>query len=128
MLIKISGSLKDFPTLPLPLTDIFSQTGNRLIQEEMLYNAQQQREEHNILFAGLNDDQKRIYTAIINSINTNTGGLFFIYGHGGTGKTYLYKTILSAIRSERKIALTVASSGIAALLLPGCNNTLLLDD
>ena len=32
---------------------------------------------------------------------------------------YLYKTILSAIRSQHKIALVVASSGLAVLLLLG---------
>ncbi|CAN1274369.1 hypothetical protein LINPERPRIM_LOCUS15376 [Linum perenne] len=39
-------------------------------------------------------------------------------GHGGTGKTYLYNCIISKIRSEGKIVLVVASSGIAATLLP----------
>nr|GEX57995.1 hypothetical protein CTI12_AA123990 [Tanacetum cinerariifolium] len=38
---------------------------------------------------------------------------------GGTGKTFLYKTIISRLRSELKIILAVASSGIASLLLPG---------
>nr|GEU79291.1 retrovirus-related Pol polyprotein from transposon TNT 1-94 [Tanacetum cinerariifolium] len=37
---------------------------------------------------------------------------------GGTRKTFLYKTIISRLRSERKIVLAVASSGIASLLLP----------
>ncbi|GJV25872.1 ATP-dependent DNA helicase PIF1-like protein [Tanacetum coccineum] len=37
---------------------------------------------------------------------------------GGTGKTFLYKTIITRLRSERKIVLSVASSGIASLLLP----------
>ena len=45
--------------------------------------------------------------------------MFFVYGHGGTGKIYLYRTILAAIRSKGKIALAVTSSSIAALLLPG---------
>ncbi|CAN1746384.1 ATP-dependent DNA helicase PIF1 [Linum perenne] len=36
-----------------------------------------------------------------------------------TGKTYLYNCLLSKVRSEGKIALVVASSGIAATLLPG---------
>ena len=36
-----------------------------------------------------------------------------------TGKTYLYRTILSGIRSKGKISLAVTSSGIATLLLPG---------
>ena len=44
---------------------------------------------------------------------------FFVYGHGGTGKTFLWKIIINKIRSDGKIVLAVASSGIASLLLPG---------
>ncbi|XP_076911125.1 uncharacterized protein LOC143568997 [Bidens hawaiensis] len=47
------------------------------------------------------------------------GGVFFVYGHGGTGKTFLWKTLSSAIRSQGNIVLNVASSGIASLLLFG---------
>ncbi|CAN1811763.1 ATP-dependent DNA helicase PIF1 [Linum perenne] len=36
-----------------------------------------------------------------------------------TGKTYLYNCIVAKVRSEGHIALVVASSGIAATLLPG---------
>ncbi|KAH7666177.1 DNA helicase protein [Dioscorea alata] len=43
----------------------------------------------------------------------------FVYGHGGTGKTFLWNTIINGIRTEGKIVLAVASSGIASLLLPG---------
>ncbi|GJX85288.1 uncharacterized protein Tco_0336062 [Tanacetum coccineum] len=35
-----------------------------------------------------------------------------------TGKTFLYQTIISRLRSERRIVLAVASSGVASLLLP----------
>ncbi|GJZ36230.1 DNA helicase [Tanacetum coccineum] len=38
--------------------------------------------------------------------------------HGGTGKTFLLKTIISSLQSLGKILLAVASSGIASLLLP----------
>ncbi|GKC41043.1 ATP-dependent DNA helicase PIF1-like protein [Tanacetum coccineum] len=54
-----------------------------------------------------------------NNPANNTGGMFFVYGYGGTGKTYLYKTMLAALRSQGEIVLNVASSGIAALLLEG---------
>ena len=54
---------------------------------------------------------------------SESGGMFFVYGHGGTGKTYLYRTILTAVRSKGKIALVVASSSIVALLLPGGRTT-----
>ncbi|XP_076892901.1 uncharacterized protein LOC143544768 [Bidens hawaiensis] len=49
----------------------------------------------------------------------NKGGVFFVYGYGGTSKTYLWKTLSTAIRSKGEIVLTVASSGIASLLLTG---------
>ena len=52
-------------------------------------------------------------------VSSISGGMFFVYGHGGIGKTYLYRTILAIVRSKGKIALVVASLGIAALLLPG---------
>jgi len=45
--------------------------------------------------------------------------VFFIDGPAGTGKTYLYTLLLSMVRSNEDVALAVASSGIAALLLPG---------
>ncbi|KAH1246587.1 hypothetical protein GmHk_06G016637 [Glycine max] len=38
--------------------------------------------------------------------------------HWGSGKTFIWKTLTSALRSQRQIVLTVASSGIASLLLP----------
>ncbi|XP_076899387.1 uncharacterized protein LOC143553238 [Bidens hawaiensis] len=45
--------------------------------------------------------------------------LAFIYGHGGTSKTFLWNTIISGLRSEGKVVLAVVASGIASLLLPG---------
>ncbi|CAN1760453.1 ATP-dependent DNA helicase PIF1 [Linum perenne] len=57
------------------------------------------------------------------SIDNNDGKLFFLYGHGGIGKTYLYKCIISEIRSRGRIALVVASSSIATTLLPDASTT-----
>ncbi|CAN6904459.1 unnamed protein product, partial [Brassica oleracea] len=39
-------------------------------------------------------------------------------GNRGTGKTFLYQTIISRLRSMKQIVLPVAFSGISALLLP----------
>ncbi|KAH7666932.1 DNA helicase protein [Dioscorea alata] len=49
-----------------------------------------------------------IYTQIQGAINNNRG-MFFVYGHGGTGKTFLWNTIINGIRTEGKIVLAVAS-------------------
>ena len=45
--------------------------------------------------------------------------MFFVDGQGGDGKTFLYNVILAAVRSGGSVALAMASSGIAALLLDG---------
>ncbi|XP_015166583.1 ATP-dependent DNA helicase PIF1-like [Solanum tuberosum] len=57
------------------------------------------------------------------TVNENMGGFFFLYGFGGTGKTYSWKTLSAAIRSKGDVVLTVASSRIASLLLPGGRTT-----
>jgi len=50
---------------------------------------------------------------------TGNLGLFFLYGYGGTGKTYIWRSLAAAIRSRGETVIAVASSGIAALLIPG---------
>ena len=42
-----------------------------------------------------------------------------MYGFGGIGKTFIWKTLSAAIRCRDQIVLNVASSGIASLLLEG---------
>ncbi|KAH1127282.1 hypothetical protein GYH30_016021 [Glycine max] len=65
------------------------------------------------------DEQKTIYHRIIQAVNNNEGGMFFLYGFRGTGKTFIWRTLASSLRAENQIVIIVASSGIASLLLPG---------
>ncbi|CAN1821482.1 hypothetical protein LINPERHAP1_LOCUS29515 [Linum perenne] len=51
-------------------------------------------------------------------IDSGQGKLFFLHGHSGTRKAYMYNCIVSKVRSRGQIALVVASSGIATTLLP----------
>ncbi|XP_055915855.1 uncharacterized protein LOC129948797 [Eupeodes corollae] len=62
-------------------------------------------------------DQKIAYDAIIESVENNSGQLFFLDAPGGTGKTFLANLVLSKVRLSGRKALAVASSGIAATLL-----------
>ncbi|XP_075645519.1 uncharacterized protein LOC142616582 [Castanea sativa] len=119
ILIKSGRSLHEFETIPYPNTLLLRQSNNRVLQEELDYDRNSLAAEHIKLLAGLNIDQRNIYDEVINSISENKGGFFFVYGHGGTGKTYLWKTIICRLCSEGKIVIAIASSGIAALLLPG---------
>jgi hypothetical protein len=69
-----------------------------------------------------NDDQQLAFNAIISTVfddSIGQGKVFFIDGPGGTGKTYLFNSLLQKVRQHGEIALAVASSGTAALLLDG---------
>ncbi|KAG5565447.1 hypothetical protein RHGRI_001363 [Rhododendron griersonianum] len=69
--------------------------------------------------AKLNSEQKYAYNIILDHVNNNKNGSFFIDGPGGSGKTYLYRALLATIRSNGMIALATATSGVAASILPG---------
>ncbi|SGY56310.1 BQ5605_C006g04125 [Microbotryum silenes-dioicae] len=69
-------------------------------------------------FESCNAKQRVVVETVLDSILNSRGKVFFIDAPGGTGKTFLEKMIFAWIRSEGKYALAVASSGIAALLLP----------
>ena len=61
--------------------------------------------------------QRAVYDAVMQAILEGRSKLIFVDAPGGTGKTYTFNTILDAVRSQGGIALAVASSGIAAILL-----------
>lgn len=105
--------------MPKPLYSEEVDNSNRLILDELRYNRHSLLAEHQQLLINLTDEQRYVYDKIIMAVNEDKGGLFFLYGHGGTGKTFIWRTLSSAIRSRGDIVLTVASSGIASLLLPG---------
>jgi len=66
----------------------------------------------------LNNEQLEAFDHItIDSVQHDAGTLFFLNGPGGTGKTFVYKTVCHHIRAEGRIILCVASSGISALLM-----------
>ena len=64
-------------------------------------------------------DQRRAYNMVLDDINNQNGMVFFLDAPGGTVKTFVTTLLLSEVRQQRKIALAVASSGIAAAFLPG---------
>jgi len=62
--------------------------------------------------------QREVFDAIRSSIDSREQIIAFVDGPGGSGKTFLYETIVSYVRANNGIALAVASSGISAQLLP----------
>ncbi|TMC16317.1 MAG: hypothetical protein E6J34_20245 [Chloroflexi bacterium] len=90
-----------------------------IIAEEMNYDISELRSRFQRDYEQANEDQKHIFDSIMTAIDDHDGGVFFIDGPGGTGKTFIENLILSAVRSTGQIALAVASSGIASILLNG---------
>ncbi|KAJ1257558.1 hypothetical protein BS78_10G005300 [Paspalum vaginatum] len=112
-------SLKNYPEIELPNTEEIQDLGNRLINEELSYDRDSLKDNLLTVLSSLNPEQQKAYSAILESVDKGLGKQIFVEGYGGTGKTYLWKAILTKLRSEGKIALAVASCGIAALLLQG---------
>ena len=116
---EVGKTLKEYPRIKLPNSSGLKELGNRLLNEEMSYNKEEQKEERLRIFGNLNSEQLNAFHSIMESIDKKLGKQVFVDGHGGTGKTYLWKAITTKLRSEGKIVLAVASCGIAALLLQG---------
>ena len=116
--LKNGSKISDF-NLPPKTTCEGVSYDNRLISEEMSYDFGRLVVEAPILFSKLNADQRSAYKSIVDTVCDGRSGFFFVSGFGGTGKTFLWNTIVAFLRGERKIVLTVASSGVASLLLPG---------
>jgi hypothetical protein len=98
MLQELSKSLSDFD---MPLPDIPTPNPsepNHLIAKELSYRKLQQTDILRLINQ-LNTNQRRVYDAVLDAYNKNISKAYFIDGPAGTGKTFLYSTILSAVRS-----------------------------
>jgi hypothetical protein len=80
-------------------------------------------EEDKNLHKSLNTKQMAAYKTIISTVNSPNGGVFFIDGPRGKGKTFLYRALLGTVRSRDKIAIATATSGVAASIMLGGRTT-----
>ena len=92
---------------------------NRLIADEHNYNIDSLKAMVERATMCLNADQRAAFDALCRVVTSGEGGVFFLEGFGSTGKTFLINLVLAKVRSEGHIALSTASSGIAATLLDG---------
>ncbi|KAI5397537.1 hypothetical protein KIW84_063379 [Lathyrus oleraceus] len=116
-LLNLHGKKIDDYDLPsLPLNTIDRGAVPSIIQEELAIDIPNEDIES---IAKLNNDQMIAFNTIMNVIVQKHSGVFFVDGPGGTGKTFLYRTLMASLRSRGEIVLATASSGIAATLLPG---------
>jgi hypothetical protein len=89
---------------------------NPILQEELAYGPVEMGEKVEDLYPRFNPKQKDTFDKVMDSVNNNNRNLFFLLS---AGKTHVCNTISAAVRAQGKVALCVAFSAIATLLLDG---------
>ena len=110
------------PTVPSNYTPRNGNLDNSLIREELLYDSNLQKQIWQDNYLKMNTDQQSVFNSLRSAIDTGDSAshkLFFLDAPGGTGKTFVFNSILAYARSLNKISLALASSGISAILLSG---------
>jgi hypothetical protein len=119
LLFNVAGTSLEKHKLPMPDGRLLSEIKTKLLREELNYDIADLICQHSSAFPQLNQCQLNVYDCVIKSVLEKRKELIFVHGYGGTGKTFLWHTIINRLRSDGLIVLAVASSGIASLLLPG---------
>ena len=123
-------SLTDIPGFALPQTDNRNTNTTvpanefRVITEERAL-CQQALLTPDPSLLPFNNDQRQIFDQVMLAteatirVTAPYNNIFFVDGPGGTSKTFLFNAILDGVRRTGEIALAVASSVAAAILLKG---------
>ena len=119
ILKSLGKSLSNFRPMPEPVFNWDLHTGNALITEQLDYNRKHESNTAATMVPQLNPKQQLAYNQILSTVVSNSGGIFFLSGPGGTGKTFIYHVLCHTLCGMGHIVICVASSGITALLLPG---------
>ena len=88
MLQSNGRSLKEYSDMPFPSEEVISQMQDRLMMEELNFDKEALSIELAQYLETITDEQKKAYDEIMNAADNNQGGFFFLYGYGGTGKTF----------------------------------------
>jgi len=123
-LMQGGKTLSEIAQMPLStLRDWGQLAPNFILHEQLNYDQDQLAAQVQLALEKFNHEQRKVYDAVMQSYDQNLGNMFFVHSAGGGGKTFVCNTIAAAVRlgqhEDRKVALCVASSGIASLLLDG---------
>ena len=88
---------KDIKSFPLPVIDVAYDDANG-ISREIFEEASVEVDIDDVsLVNSLNPEQRDAYEEIMATIDSDRGGLFFVDGPSGTGKTFLYRALLAVL-------------------------------
>ena len=118
-LVEQQGHTMEALGLPTPSAEANHLAVSALLAEERSYDCIELERFLASALATANPEQRSAWDHVCNNVTAGSGALFFLDGPGGTGKTFVEKLCLASVRQRQGIALAVASSGVASLLLPG---------
>ena len=108
----------DFDGLPDPAEFDRDLWLNADLDEELNFDPVHERHEAEKLRAAMYTGQAMAFDAVANALKSGKGGIFFVDGPGGTGKSFLFQAIIHHARGKGKLPIACAWSGIAATMLP----------
>jgi hypothetical protein len=119
LLIEQRKTLAQY-SLPAPIHDWQYDRLNPLIAFELDYDSAIEQYQRDEAYEKINESQRYCFNIIIVTVKQNLmSAYFFLQSYADTGKIFLYNAIYNHFRAKEKIIICVASSGIAALFLPG---------
>lgn len=107
------------PSAPREHVQVADAAINLALTSELNYNPATELSTYTENHALFNSGQRSAYDSIQLHVDDNKTGGIFLDAPGGTGKTFLFNTLLSKIRSDGEVIVAVSSSGISAMLLAG---------
>ena len=135
---NVKTSMEDLG-LPTPPEGTTGQSTEFVLNTER-YDEGEMLKKFEQIQGNLNEGQQNVFNSVKESVEGNQGKVIFLQGAAGTGKTFLYQACLYWARSRRarakqqqqqqqqqplqqneedRFSIAVATSGIAATLLPG---------
>ncbi|KAI5593278.1 hypothetical protein BDE02_03G003900 [Populus trichocarpa] len=107
LLFNVAGTSLEKHKLPMPDGRLLSEIKTKLLREELNYDIADLICQHSSAFPQLNQCQLNVYDCVIKSVLEKRKELIFVHGYGGTGKTFLWHTIINRLRSDEMTSLIV---------------------
>lgn len=101
LLFQYDQSLSNYTDLPKLDKSSIGRLSNTVLSDEQYLHVQCLKDSSKEQISLLNEEQKKVYEVVLDSVHNNSGKLFFLYGLGGTGKTFVYNTIINKLHSEK---------------------------
>ena len=119
-LLQQNGKSLSTYNLPTPSVNFQNVDGVcRIVAEEINYDVERLLNFWEQGYTRVNDQQREVLDSVTSALASSDGGVFFLDGPAGTGKTFVESLLLAYVRAQGQVALAVASSGIASILLEG---------